>query len=114
MGIGDQQTQQKFPFSYNEVFDGLMKLLPELGFEVKSHDKVIGRINTSAGMSMFSWGENIDLSVEKIDDTNTLVAIGSALKLGVNLAGSHRHQKNFEKIIMGLSRELQARAAAGG
>jgi hypothetical protein len=46
--------------------------------------------------------------IEKIEATLTLVAMESALKVGVNLAGSHRHQKNFNKVIEALSAALQS------
>ena len=45
--------------------------------------------------------------VEKVDASNTVVGIESALKLGANFAGGHRHQKNFDKIIYALSQRLQ-------
>lgn len=56
MSIASQATQQKFPFSYDAVFDGLVEVIPNLGMSVKSQDKLIGRITASAGMSLFSWG----------------------------------------------------------
>jgi len=87
--VFSQATQQKFPFSYEAVFDGLVKVIP------------------SAGMSLFSWGENLTLVVEKIDENSTIIGIESALKFGGSLAGSHRHQKNFDKIIAALSQNLQ-------
>jgi hypothetical protein len=107
MSIASQATQQKFPFGYDAVFDGLVEVIPQLGLNIKSHDKPIGRLTASAGMSMFSWGENLTVVVEKIDENNTLVAIESALKFGANLGGAHRHQKNFNMIISRLSQHLQ-------
>lgn len=111
MSIASQATQQKFPFSYDAVFDGLVKVIPNIGMSIKSQDKVIGRITASAGMSLFSYGENLTIVVEKIDDNSTMIGIESALKLGINLAGAHRHQKNFNKIISALSQHLQRNAS---
>lgn len=107
MGFASQSTQQKFPFPYEKVFDGLLVAIPSCGMSVKSSDKVIGRITASAGISLLSWGENVAIRVEKIDDSSTLVSIESSLKLGMNVAGAHRHQKNFDKIIAELSTHLQ-------
>lgn len=109
MGFASQGTQQKLPFLYNAVFDGIVTVMPTIGFSLKSQDRVIGRITASTGMSLFSWGENIAIVVEKVDDGSTLVAIESALKLGSNVAGSHRHAKNFNKLIEALSSHLQSR-----
>lgn len=110
MSISSQSTQQKFSFNYDAVFDGLLKAIPQAGMSVKSHDKLIGRITASAGMSMFSWGENLSIIVEKIDDISTIVGIESALKVGYNISGAHRHQKNLNKIIAALSQTLQRKA----
>jgi len=107
MGFADQSTQQKFPFNFDRMFDGLVYIIPRIGFTLKSQDKVIGRITASAPMSALSWGENITINVEKIGDDSTLVVIDSGLKLGANYQGQHRHQKNFDKIIQGLSGYLQ-------
>lgn len=105
MSITSQVTQQKFPFSYDAVFNGLLEVIPQTGMNLKASDKVIGRINASTGMSLISWGENLTILIEKIDEKSTLVGIESALKLG--FSGAHRHQKNFDKIISALSRHLQ-------
>lgn len=107
MSLASQNTQQKFPFSYDLIMDCIEPVLSANGFSVKSIDKVIGRVTASSGMSVFSYGENITLVIEKIDETSTLVQLESALKVGFNFAGAGRHQKNFNKIIASLSKKLQ-------
>lgn len=109
MSIASQSTQQRFPFPYDEVFDGLVAVIPDIGFSLKSQDRVIGRITATTGVSLFSWGENLTIVAEKIDEKNTLVGLESALKLGMNVAGAHRHAKNFDKLIEALSGHLQTR-----
>ena len=112
MSFASTDTQQKFPFPYDAVFDGLVSVIPQAGFKLKSHDKVIGRITASAGASLFSWGENLTIVVEKIDGGTTGIGIESHLKAGINLAGAHRHAKNFNKLISALSAHLQQRSEA--
>jgi hypothetical protein len=109
MSISSQSTHQKFPFEYEAVFDAIIASMPQAGFSLKSEDRVIGRITASAGMSLFSWGENLTILVERVDDKTTLVAIESAMKIGMNVAGVHRHAHNFEKLIRAVSSHLQAR-----
>lgn len=109
MSFASQTTQQKFPFNYDDVFDVLTMSIQNAGMTVNSKDKIIGRITASAGMSLFSWGENLTIIVEKIDDNSTIVGIESSLKFGANLTGAHRHQNNFNKIIATLSKNLQMR-----
>ena len=108
MGLADQQTQQKFPFPYEAVFDGLLTIIPRnWSWSLKSHDRLLGRITVSTLGSLFSYGENITLKLDKIDEENTIVTIESSLKIGMNIAASHRHSKNFDSIISGLSHYLQ-------
>jgi len=40
-------------------------------------------------------------------EKSCIVGIDSSLKLGVNVTGAHRHQKNFDKIIYALSNKLK-------
>ena len=112
MSLSSESSKQKFPFPYDAVFDGLVSVIPQAGFKLKSKDKVIGRITASAGASLFSWGENLAIIVERIDDRTTVVGIESSLKIGFNLAGAHRHAKNFDKLIAVLSTHLQGRVGA--
>ena len=107
MGISDHKSQQKFPFSYERVFQGLLIILKPEGFNVQNHDIVIGRITASASMSAVSWGEYVAIIVEKIDEANTLITIESSLKVGMNIAGAHRHSQNIERIIRALSYYLK-------
>ena len=71
MSFSGTSTQQKFPFPYNTVtvFDSLVSVIPQAGFKLKTQDKVIGRITASARASLFSWGENLAIVVEKVDDS---------------------------------------------
>jgi len=108
MSIASQSTQQKFPFPYNNVFDSVIAVMPSIGFNIKSQGRVIGRITASTGMSLFSWGENVTIVVESVDASTALVAIESALKVGVNVAGGHRHTKNFNRLIQAVSFHLQS------
>jgi hypothetical protein len=84
MSFASQATQQKFPFPYKGVFNGLVQVLGQLNMSVKESDAVIGRITASTGMSLFSWGENLTLVVERMDEASSLVGIESGLKMGIN------------------------------
>ena len=106
MSISSQSTQQKFPYGYDQVFDSVIAMIPQIEFSLKSQDRTIGRVTASTGMSLFSWGENLTIVVEKVDSTTTSVGIESALKLGINVGGAHRHSKNFNKLIEAISEHL--------
>ncbi|CNI05446.1 hypothetical protein [Yersinia pekkanenii] len=107
MGFASQSTQQQFPYNADFVFDVLEKAVENVGMSIKESDRSLRRATVSVGMSLFSWGENVSISVNKIDDESSVVAMDSSLKFGASVAGSHKHQKNFDKIIYSLSNVLK-------
>src|SRR5438552_3914407 len=111
MGSFESAGGQRFPYTYEQVFTGLLKVLPQNGFKMKSQDKNIGRIECSAGVSLFSWGENISISIEEIDPYSTRVEIHSGLKVQGTcqaiFTGESRNARNMSVIISALSNYLK-------
>ena len=107
MSFASQSTQQVFPFPADIAYEKLLEAIPEVGMSVKQKDDTLRRVSVSAGMSLFSWGENVSIVVNTSGDDSCVVGIDSSLKLGVNVTGAHRHQKNFDKIIFALSNKLK-------
>ncbi len=107
MSLNTAETRQSFPFGYEKVFEGLIAILEPAGFAIKSQDRVIGRIVASAGMSGFSWGENVAIQVQKVSENSTDLLIQSNLKVGFNLTASSKNAQNAERIIGALSNFLQ-------
>ncbi len=107
MSFANQSTQQHFPYKADLVFDVLEKAVEKAGMSITKSDRSLRRATISVGMSFFSWGENVSLSVSKVDEESSLVAMDSSLKFGANVTGSHKHQKNFDKIIYSLSEVLK-------
>ena len=107
--MASQSTQQKFPFPYDNVFDGVVAAIPGIGFSLKSQDRLIGRVTASTSASLFSWGENVTIIIEKIDERSTMVGIESTLKVGANFGGAHRHAKNFDGLIESVSSYLRTK-----
>ena len=102
---------QRFPYTYDQVFSGLLVALQRIEFTIKSHDKDIGRIECSTGMSLLSWGENISITVEEIDSDHTRVNIQSGLKVTgrqAAITAEGRNAKNVSKIIAALSSYLKS------
>lgn len=107
MSFASQSTQQVFPFPADVVYEKLLEAIPEVGMSVKQKDDILRRVSVSTGMSLFSWGENVSIVVNTNGDDSCVVGIDSSLKLGINVTGAHRHQKNFDKIIFALSNKLK-------
>lgn len=108
MSISSQSTTQSFPYPANRVFGAFREAVGLCGMKLQSADETIGRISAKAGMSLFSWGEAVSIRVESREDGTTAVSMESALKFGANLAGAHRHTKNFESLISKASEILRS------
>jgi hypothetical protein len=110
MSLNVSETKQFFPYAYDRVFDGLAAILGPAGFPIKSQDRVIGRITASAGMSGFSWGENVTIQIERRGEAVTDLLIQSNLKVGFNVTATGKNAQNAERIIGALSNYLQGGA----
>ncbi|MGP9796206.1 hypothetical protein ACT3UJ_02425 [Halomonas sp. 86] len=93
-----EAAQQVFKYPAEEVFEAAVKASNQAGWNVKDADKDLLRITLSTGMSLFSWGENMALRIEDDKDGSSRMFMESSLKVGGNLAGNHRHKKNFDTI----------------
>lgn len=100
----NEEHQQLISFPYNEVFDAVIIVIPKIDFNIKTQDRSTGRIQIRTSMSLLSWGENLTIFVEKIDDKNTLVRIEPTLKFS---GGFHRHIANFNKLVKAFSTYLE-------
>ncbi len=107
MSFASQSTQQIFPFPAEVAYEKLLEAIPEVGMTIKQKDDILRRVSISAGISLFSWGENVSIVVNADSEDTCVVGIDSSLKLGFNVTGAHRHQKNFDKIIYALSSKLK-------
>ncbi|RWS52664.1 hypothetical protein [Enterobacter cloacae] len=106
MGFSNQTTQQQFPYSADSVFAALGKAVEVSNMTIKEIDFTLKRATVNVGMSLLSWGETISVSVRSLDKETCVVSLDSALKFSANLAGSHKHQKNFDKLLYSLSNIL--------
>jgi hypothetical protein len=88
------------------VFAHVLKVLPEEGFAIKQIDEIICRVIASTGLSMFSFGENIFISLKRVDDENTVMSIESKLKI-FSLSGIPRNRKNIETIIFAVRKSIR-------
>jgi hypothetical protein len=103
--LGKSMTK-KFQFSYEDVFNGLANAIKSVGFSLKIRNFDNGHILASTGISLFSWGEDINIYVTEIDDYNTSVSLSSDLKVSLNFAAASKHEENFYKIINHLNKYL--------
>jgi Short C-terminal domain len=109
----DHQGGADLPYARDDVFDALVKVIPEQGMKVDKQDKNAGFISAKAGVSLRSWGENIPISVMDGSPGFTRVSITSTPKTGLLGGGAFdlgKNRKNIERILLATSELLQKSA----
>lgn len=110
MAILDHNGESEFPFRKDTVFDAVCKAVPKVnGMKINNSDKLSGRIMVKAGVTLWSWGENIPIQLTSLSETKTKMQITSSPKTGVMFGGAMdmgKNRKNIEKIIAETSKIL--------
>jgi|GEM_PF-1282968 len=80
-------SNAEFPFERAVVFEALILAIGSLeNFEVHSKDALAGRVIVKTNSSLFSWGENIEVTLVA-KDSNTMVTVSSGTKTGADKMG---------------------------
>lgn len=112
MAFLDHNGESEFPFSRDQVFEAICRAVPVIkGMKIDYADKLQGRIMVKAGVSLFSWGENIPIQLTSVTDNKTKVQITSSPKTGIMLGGAFdmgKNRKNIETILTTTSRILSS------
>lgn len=110
MAFLDHNGESEFPLSKGIVFEAMCKAIPNIkGLKIEYADKLQGRIMVKAGVSMFSWGENIPIQLIYINENLTKVQITSSPKTGIMFGGAFdmgKNRKNIEAILSETSKIL--------
>jgi hypothetical protein len=111
MALLDHNGECEFPLSKEKVFEAICQAIPTIsGLKLDSSDKLLGRIIVKAGVSLFSWGENIPIQLMEISENKTKVQITSSPKTGIMFGGAFdmgKNRKNIESILSATSQLLQ-------
>jgi hypothetical protein len=111
MALLDHNEECEFPVAKEKVFNAMLKAIPTIkGMKIEKADKLLGRITVKAGVSLFSWGENIPVQLTEISENKTKVQITSSPKTGIMFGGAFdmgKNKKNIENILSSTSQVLQ-------
>lgn len=110
MALLDHNGESEFPFKRDTVFDAVCKAIAKVdGMKIDNSDKLSGRIMVKAGVTLWSWGENIPIQLTALSATRTKMQITSSPKTGLMFGGAMdmgKNRKNIEKIISETSKIL--------
>lgn len=107
MGFADQQLQIQVPYSPDDTFNALkaaMEKLPKV--KVDSASPATRTVAAEIGMSLWSWGENISISVVPVEGGSG-VTVNSSSKVRTNVLNGGKNAKNIAEIVDALSKELE-------
>ena len=111
MGLVDHTQSFQVPYSEEDTYAALKSAVSRLqGFQVDKINDMIKTIYLKAGVSLFSWGENITVNVEKAPQGGSVVSILSTPKTGIMFGGAMdmgKNRRNISAISEALSYELQ-------
>lgn len=112
MAFLDHNGESEFPLPKDIVYSAMCKSIPTIkGMKIESADRLQGRIMVKAGVSLFSWGENIPIQLISVNDNLTKVQITSSPKTGIMFGGAFdmgKNRKNIEEILNTTSRLLSS------
>lgn len=97
-GVAEFSYPKDVVFKAVQEAAGLVK-----GMKVDSASEASGTIQIKVGMSAFSWGENVDLSVVSVGPWSAQVRVTSSAKVGFNATASGKNKKNFRELITAIS-----------
>lgn len=118
MALLDHNGESEFPFSKDHVFTAICIAIPQIkGMKVDTADKLMGRIMVKAGITLFSWGENIPIQLIEVNEKMTKIKITSSPKTGIMMGGAFdmgKNRQNIEDILNMTSMALSSNNASPG
>ncbi|QPH39785.1 hypothetical protein [Pedobacter endophyticus] len=112
MAFLDHNGESEFPMSKDRVFEAMRRAIPSIkGLKIENADKLQGRFVVKAGVSLYSWGENIPIQLSEISENRTKVQITSSPKTGIMFGGAFdmgKNRKNIENILSSTSQILSS------
>ena len=94
-------------FDIDRVYDEMLKCIPTIkGFKVKSESKMAHSISVSFGASLFSWGELLSITMQRLGDQQTKICFAAQSKMGTEIVSNSKNQKNIDNIIAALENRL--------
>ena len=104
----DQTRGVVVNYNIDKVYDAVLKGVEGLsGFTVKNNNRITHSITINVGMSLFSWGEQMNVSMIEISDNKTEIQFNSGSKLGTEFAANSKNRKNIDAVMNAMSKYLQ-------
>ena len=97
---------RKYQVGPKMIFDKLKKICSESGFNLDSVEETNKRLKLSSGLSLFSYGENIEVVINRDKDGGSCVHINSKPKIWFNITAEGNNKRNVQQIFELIEKEL--------
>ena len=104
----NQQQQVVVNHNIDKVYDALLKSVENISaFKLKNQNITTHSISISVGVSLFSWGELMNVSLVDLGDNKTQINVSSGSKLGTEIVSNSKNRKNIDKLMNEMSSFLE-------
>ncbi len=107
MAWGSSESNIIYSQPIDAVFDAVVLAAQSLKYNVKLADRASHTVTINIGMSMFTWGEVMTVSLFTINDGRTSVIFSCKSKLGTEIAANSKNKKNISKLTEAMQNFLK-------
>lgn len=97
---------RKYKAEPEKIFENLKKLSSDSEFNVDKVDEVNQRLKLSTGLSLFSYGEEVEVLVNREIDGGARVYVNSKPKIWFNVTAEGNNKRNVQRIFEIIEKEL--------
>lgn len=110
----DRTGEAEFPFPKKVVFRALVNAVTTLrGMDIENKDELATRLDIKTGMSAFSWGEKVAVSVSEKSPSTATISVQSGAKTIFGSGTTHgKNRENVKLIINQTSKILSEHGSA--
>lgn len=106
MSLIDKHHVFDYPMNVNYVFERIMSAIPSMrGLSFKRKEPPY-TVVLSSGVSMSSWGENVTIACNYLDESHTRISITSAPVVPTTLIDFGKGKKNINNVMAVLKQVL--------
>ena len=98
-----------FPNSFDDVWQGAHDAVRSIGASITEDDPASGRMKARVSLSLWSWGEVIEVSVTPASAPPILVSVVSESRAPLTLADWGKNRRNVTQVI----RQLEGILSSG-
>lgn len=103
-GLRSADESMVYRLPYDVVYNEVINALSDCKFKIKKEDKESGDIKASAGISFWSWGENLEFLVSKTGEGTQVNAYSGAK---AQLYDWGKSRKNIHNFYAALNKRLK-------